>query len=91
MRNGLKPSTSFTLDQSTGGSPSKTRILAGSTVDYMTSNHLEPGMQNYIELADPTKAGFEFGLSMAVRTSAGGPAFARDRRHRRCGARSGRC
>ena len=53
----------------------KTRILAGSTVDYMTSNQLQPGMQNTIELADPTKAGFEFGLTMAVRTSAGGPAI----------------
>ena len=30
-------------------------------------------MQNYIADADPTKAGYEFGLTMAVRTSAGGP------------------
>jgi CubicO group peptidase (beta-lactamase class C family) len=28
---------------------------------------------NYIADADPTKAGYEFGLTMAVRTSAGGP------------------
>ncbi len=49
------------------------RILAGSTVDYMTSNQLDPSMQNTIEAADPTKAGFGFGLSMAVRTSSGGP------------------
>jgi len=50
-----------------------TRILAGSTVDYMTSNQLDPTTQNHIEAADPTKAGFGFGLTMAVRTSSGGP------------------
>ncbi len=49
------------------------QILASRTVDYMTANHLEAGTQNYIELADPTKAGFDFGLTMAVRTSAGAP------------------
>jgi CubicO group peptidase (beta-lactamase class C family) len=30
-------------------------------------------MRNYVEAADPTKAGFEFGLTMAVRTSADWP------------------
>ena len=50
-----------------------TRVLAGTTVDYMTSNQLEPGVQNNIAAADPTKAGFGFGLTMAVRTSTGGP------------------
>jgi CubicO group peptidase (beta-lactamase class C family) len=50
-----------------------TRVLAGSTVDYMTTSQLEPGTQNNIEAADPTKAGFGFGLTMAVRTTAGGP------------------
>jgi len=55
------------------GKLGKTRVLPGSTVDYMTSNQLERGMQNTIELADPTKAGFDFGLNHAVRTSAGGP------------------
>jgi CubicO group peptidase (beta-lactamase class C family) len=55
------------------GQLGKTRILARSTVDYMTSNHLGSGVQNNIEQADPTKAGFDFGLTMAVRTSAGGP------------------
>jgi CubicO group peptidase (beta-lactamase class C family) len=50
-----------------------TRILASRTVDYMTANHLTREMANYIADADPTKAGYEFGLTMAVRTSAGGP------------------
>ncbi|HTD90176.1 MAG TPA: serine hydrolase, partial [Burkholderiales bacterium] len=49
------------------------RILASRTVDYMTANHLTRDMANYIADADPTKAGYEFGLTMAVRTSAGGP------------------
>ena len=55
------------------GKLGSTRILAGSTVDYMTSNQLDASTQNHIEAADPTKAGFGFGLSMAVRTSSGGP------------------
>ncbi len=50
-----------------------TRILSSRTVDYMTANHLTRDMANYIADADPTKAGYEFGLTMAVRTSAGGP------------------
>lgn len=49
------------------------RILASRTVDYMTANHLTRDMANYVADADPTKAGYEFGLTMAVRTSAGGP------------------
>ena len=49
------------------------RILSSRTVDYMTSNHLGPEVQNYIEAADPTKVGYEFGLTMAVRPSTGGP------------------
>ena len=55
------------------GALGNTRILASRTVDYMTSNQLTPDMQNYIADADPTKAGYGFGLTMAVRTSTGGP------------------
>ncbi len=49
------------------------RILSSRTVDYMTANHLTRDMANYIADADPTKADYEFGLTMAVRTSVGGP------------------
>ena len=55
------------------GALDNTRILASRTVDYMTANHMTRDMQNYIADADPTKAGYEFGLTMAVRTAAGGP------------------
>jgi len=47
-------------------------ILSSRTVDYMTSNQLGPGIQNYIEAADPTKVGYDFGLTMAVRPATGG-------------------
>lgn len=49
------------------------QILASRTVDYMTADHLGPGIQNFVEAADPTKAGYGFGLTMAVRPSTGGP------------------
>jgi len=49
------------------------RILSSRTVDYMTSNHLGPGVQNYVAAADPTKDGYDFGLTMAVRPATGGP------------------
>ena len=41
--------------------------------DYVGPLLVSRDMQNYIADADPTKAGYEFGLTMAVRTSAGGP------------------
>jgi CubicO group peptidase (beta-lactamase class C family) len=49
------------------------RILAPRTVEYMTSNQLRPEMQNFIADADPAKAGYQFGLTVAVRPSTGGP------------------
>jgi CubicO group peptidase (beta-lactamase class C family) len=48
------------------------RILASRTVDYMTANHLDATMKNDIGAADPTKVGYGFGLTVAVRTSTGG-------------------
>jgi CubicO group peptidase (beta-lactamase class C family) len=50
-----------------------TRILGSRTVDYMTSDHLTPDIANYIERTDPTRAGYGFGLTMAVRRTTGGP------------------
>lgn len=55
------------------GTLNNTRILSSRTVDYMTANHLTRDMQNFVADADPTKAGYEFGLTMAVRTATGGP------------------
>jgi CubicO group peptidase (beta-lactamase class C family) len=49
------------------------RILGSKTVDYMTADHLGPDIANYIERTDPTRAGYGFGLTMAVRRSSGGP------------------
>jgi CubicO group peptidase (beta-lactamase class C family) len=50
-----------------------TRILGSKTVDYMTADHLTPDIANYIERTDPTRAGYGFGLTMAVRRTTGGP------------------
>lgn len=44
------------------------RILARKTVAYMVSNHLTADVKNLIANADPTRAGYGFGLGLAVRT-----------------------
>jgi CubicO group peptidase (beta-lactamase class C family) len=49
------------------------RILGAKTVDYMTADHLDGGIQNNVGRTDPTKAGYGFGLTMAVRPATGGP------------------
>ena len=48
-----------------------TRILGRKTVEYMTANQLAPQVRNLIGAADPTRAGFGFGLGLAVRTTPG--------------------
>jgi CubicO group peptidase (beta-lactamase class C family) len=48
-----------------------TRILARKTVEYMTSDHLDAGMQNNMTETDPSRAGYGFGLGFAVRNKAG--------------------
>ena len=50
-----------------------TRVLGSKSVDYMTADHLTPEIANYIERTDPTRAGYGFGLTMAVRRTTGGP------------------
>ncbi len=49
------------------------RVLGSKSVDYMTADHLGPEIANYLERTDPTRAGYGFGLTMAVRRSTGGP------------------
>lgn len=49
------------------GKPGDTRIPGRKTVEYMTSDHLGPEVQNYIARADPNRAGYGFGLGLAAR------------------------
>ena len=44
------------------------QILARKTVEYMLSNHIAEDVDNRIANADPTRAGYGFGLGVAVRT-----------------------
>ncbi len=44
------------------------RILSRKTVEYMISDHLNDDVENLIANADPTRAGYSFGLGVAVRT-----------------------
>ena len=54
-----------------GGEFNGTRILGRKTVEYMLSNQLGPDVKNLIGNADPTRAGYGFGLGLAVRTTPG--------------------
>jgi CubicO group peptidase (beta-lactamase class C family) len=47
------------------------RILGRKTVEYMLSNQLGSEVRNLIGNADPTRAGYGFGLGLAVRTTPG--------------------
>jgi len=48
-----------------------TRVLGRKTVEYIVANQLGPDVRNLIGNADPTRAGFGFGLGLAVRTTPG--------------------
>jgi len=47
------------------------RILGKTTVEYMTADHLGSTIDNKVAATDPSRAGYGFGLSMAVRTATG--------------------
>jgi CubicO group peptidase (beta-lactamase class C family) len=53
------------------GEHAGTRILGRKTVEYMLSNQLGPEVTNQIAKTDPTRAGYGFGLGLAVRTTSG--------------------
>ena len=54
-----------------GGELDGARILSPKTVHHMTSNHLGPEIKNTVANIEPHRAGFGFGLGVAVRTSEG--------------------
>lgn len=54
-----------------GGELDGQRILSPKTVHHMTSNHLGPEIKNTVANVEPHRAGFGFGLGVAVRTSEG--------------------
>ncbi|UFZ08408.1 beta-lactamase family protein [Bradyrhizobium ontarionense] len=54
-----------------GGELDGQRILSPKTVHHMTSNHLGPEIKNTVATIEPHRAGFGFGLSVAVRTGEG--------------------
>jgi CubicO group peptidase (beta-lactamase class C family) len=54
-----------------GGQLDGQRILSPKTVHHMTTNHLGPEIKNNVAIVEPHRAGFGFGLSVAVRTSEG--------------------
>jgi len=54
-----------------GGVLDGKRILSPKTVHHMTSNHLGPEIKNNVAEVEPHRAGFGFGLGVAVRVSEG--------------------
>jgi CubicO group peptidase (beta-lactamase class C family) len=53
------------------GSLDGTRILGRKTVEHMTADHLGPEVKNNIALVDASRAGYGFGLGVAVRKQDG--------------------
>jgi CubicO group peptidase (beta-lactamase class C family) len=54
-----------------GGELDGQRVLGPKTVQHMISNHLGPEIKNNVANVEGHRAGFGFGLSVAVRTSEG--------------------
>ncbi|MCW2080603.1 UNVERIFIED_ORG: CubicO group peptidase (beta-lactamase class C family) [Bradyrhizobium japonicum] len=54
-----------------GGELDGQRILGPKTVHHMTTNHLGPEIKNNVAVIEPHRAGFGFGLAVAVRTGEG--------------------
>ena len=54
-----------------GGQLDGKRILGPRTVAHMTANHLGPEIENNVGNVEPHRAGFSFGLGVAVRTKEG--------------------
>ena len=54
-----------------GGELDAARILSPQTVQLMTSNHLGPEIKNNVANIEPHRAGYGFGLGVAVRTAKG--------------------
>ncbi len=57
-----------------GGTLDGVRVLAPSTVKWMASDHLH-GIENNVAAMDAALDGYGFGLTVAVRTKAGGSGF----------------
>lgn len=54
-----------------GGSLDGVQVLSPSTVKLMTSNQLGPEIENRVAAIEPHRAGYGFGLGVAVRTQPG--------------------
>ena len=54
-----------------GGELEGKRVLGPKTVHHMISNHLGPEIRNNVAVVEPHRAGFSFGLGVAVRTQEG--------------------
>jgi CubicO group peptidase (beta-lactamase class C family) len=54
-----------------GGILDGSRVLGRKTVEFMTADHLGPEIENNIASIEPHRAGYGFGLGVAVRRQAG--------------------